>query len=256
MSKCAAPLQTTTFRILTGETLADAGSALIGGVDVTAHPAIGYCPQVSEVTLVLPRSRPSTFQFDAVANELTGREILTLFATLNGFDDVKRRVTRVLCSIHLSKQADKIARFYSGGQKRRLSIGVTLMAKASLIMLDEPTAGKLTIMPVECNCKRSATVLRHRRRHTTQHLEFANSCSKAGRRDSPHIAFDGGVRNSVQSNRIHEQRNAHKHRLVSTTQNAVICGCSLGPKRKLKTPDDLQLWQFVSSHLYARQSNA
>jgi ABC-type multidrug transport system ATPase subunit len=38
-------------------------------------------------------------------------------------------------------KANNLVQFYSGGQKRRLSIGATLMAKTGLIILDEPTAG-------------------------------------------------------------------------------------------------------------------
>ncbi|CAD5216495.1 unnamed protein product [Bursaphelenchus okinawaensis] len=116
--------KTTTFSILTGEMFASAGKATVEGVDVVDSPTIGYCPQ-----------------FDALALDLTGRELLTILGRLNGFHDVEHRVQKVLDSIRMSPQADKLISFYSGGQKRRLSIGVTLMSKSTFIMLDEPTAG-------------------------------------------------------------------------------------------------------------------
>jgi ATP-binding cassette subfamily A (ABC1) protein 3 len=116
--------KTTTFNILTGEMYASGGRSAIGGVDVNDSPVLGYCPQ-----------------FDALASDLTGRELLTLLGQLNGFYCVNERVKKVLESIRLMGQANKLVKFYSGGQKRRLSIGVTLMSKTALIMLDEPTAG-------------------------------------------------------------------------------------------------------------------
>lgn len=115
--------KTTTFNIITGESYSNSGRATIGGVNVVENPIIGYCPQ-----------------FDALAPELTGRELLTLLGQLNGFQNVNERVKSVLESTCLMGKANSLIKFYSGGQKRRLSIGVTLMSKTSLIILDEPTA--------------------------------------------------------------------------------------------------------------------
>lgn len=92
-------------------------------------PVIGYCPQR-----------------DALANDLTGCELLTLLGKLNGFQNVSERVRNVLDSICMMGKANSLVQFYSGGQKRRLSIGATLMSKTGLIILDEPTAGKLLNM--------------------------------------------------------------------------------------------------------------
>jgi ATP-binding cassette subfamily A (ABC1) protein 3 len=110
---------------LSGETFANAGRVTVSGVDIADKPPIAYCPQ-----------------FDALANDLTGREVLTLIGKLNGFQSVNERVKRVLDSICLMNKANSLVKYYSGGQKRRLSIGVTLMSKSSLIMLDEPSAGE------------------------------------------------------------------------------------------------------------------
>uniref|UniRef100_A0AC34Q995 ABC transporter domain-containing protein n=1 Tax=Panagrolaimus sp. JU765 TaxID=591449 RepID=A0AC34Q995_9BILA len=116
--------KTTTFDILTGRSLPSKGNAFVGGVDIKNMPVIGYCPQ-----------------FDALALDLTGRQTLALIGRLNGFTELSERVECVLESIQMTSQADKLVMHYSGGQKRRLSIGITLMSRASLIMLDEPTAG-------------------------------------------------------------------------------------------------------------------
>uniref|UniRef100_A0A7E4WBQ9 ABC transporter domain-containing protein n=1 Tax=Panagrellus redivivus TaxID=6233 RepID=A0A7E4WBQ9_PANRE len=116
--------KTTTFDIITGRTLATSGNAHVSGVDIRQMPVIGYCPQ-----------------FDALPTDLTGRQVLTILGRLNAFYNVEERVNIVLESIQMTAQADKLVYHYSGGQKRRISIGVTLMSRASLIMLDEPTAG-------------------------------------------------------------------------------------------------------------------
>ncbi|KAI1729462.1 ABC transporter domain-containing protein [Ditylenchus destructor] len=116
--------KTTTFDILTGLSFPSSGQAMINGEDVLNSPPIGYCPQ-----------------FDALPLDLTGRETLWLLAKLNGFKDASDRVEKVLWAIHMTEHGDKLVQYYSGGQKRRLSIGITLMSRAGLIMLDEPTAG-------------------------------------------------------------------------------------------------------------------
>lgn len=125
---CNGAGKTSTFNIITGEMYANSGRATVEGVDVVEGPSIGYCPQ-----------------FDALAGELTGKELLTLLGELNGFQFVKERVLNVLESICMTNKADTLIKFYSGGQKRRLSIGVTLMARTGLIILDEPTAGRVEV---------------------------------------------------------------------------------------------------------------
>uniref|UniRef100_A0A915E1W8 ABC transporter domain-containing protein n=1 Tax=Ditylenchus dipsaci TaxID=166011 RepID=A0A915E1W8_9BILA len=91
--------KTTTFDILSGQILASHGSAMIGGVDVNDSPCIGYCPQ-----------------FDSLALELTGREILTVLASLNGIRNVKVYVDELFKVIHMTNMADKLVSSYSGAR--------------------------------------------------------------------------------------------------------------------------------------------
>ncbi|KAI1709099.1 ABC transporter domain-containing protein [Ditylenchus destructor] len=116
--------KTSTFDILTAYSYPTAGQATVNGIDVTERPPIGYCPQ-----------------FDALSTDLTGWETLYLVGALNGLNDAEWRVDKVLESIQLSEERNKLVKHYSGGQKRRISIGVALMSCSRLIMLDEPTAG-------------------------------------------------------------------------------------------------------------------
>ncbi|KAL3070539.1 hypothetical protein niasHT_032329 [Heterodera trifolii] len=116
--------KTTTFDILSGIKFATSGTAAISGVCVSKHPPIGYCPQ-----------------FDALPMELTGREVLHLIAQLNGFSEVSQKTETILKCIQMDKQADKRIKHNSGGQRRRISLGVALLTCANFVLLDEPTAG-------------------------------------------------------------------------------------------------------------------
>ncbi|UMM24570.1 hypothetical protein L5515_004741 [Caenorhabditis briggsae] len=116
--------KTTTFNILTGQSFATSGEATIGGRDVTEYIAIGYCPQ-----------------FDALMLDLTGRECLEILAQMHGFEKYKDKAELILECVGMQAHADKLVRFYSGGQKRKISVGVALLAPTQMIILDEPTAG-------------------------------------------------------------------------------------------------------------------
>ncbi|KAF1761215.1 hypothetical protein GCK72_009469 [Caenorhabditis remanei] len=116
--------KTTTFNILTGQSFASSGEATIGGHDVTEHISIGYCPQ-----------------FDALMLDLSGRECLEILAQMHGFEKYKEKAELILECVGMQAHADKLVRFYSGGQKRKISVGVALLAPTQMIILDEPTAG-------------------------------------------------------------------------------------------------------------------
>uniref|UniRef100_A0A1I7SH55 ABC transporter domain-containing protein n=2 Tax=Bursaphelenchus xylophilus TaxID=6326 RepID=A0A1I7SH55_BURXY len=116
--------KTTTFDMLTNKILPTSGTAKILGIPIQNTPAIGYCPQ-----------------FDALSDNLTGRETLQLLGRLNGFQNVDERVKLVLECVLLEKKANSLVKTYSGGQKRRLSIAACLMSGSKFLILDEPTAG-------------------------------------------------------------------------------------------------------------------
>ncbi|CAI5445252.1 unnamed protein product [Caenorhabditis angaria] len=116
--------KTTTFNILTGQSFATNGEAMIGGKDVTEQIAIGYCPQ-----------------FDALLLDLTGREILEILGQMHGFKKYQEKAELVLECVGMRQNADKLCRYYSGGQKRKISVGIALLSPTQMIILDEPTAG-------------------------------------------------------------------------------------------------------------------
>ncbi|GMR52573.1 hypothetical protein PMAYCL1PPCAC_22768, partial [Pristionchus mayeri] len=116
--------KTSTFEILTGNTLPSGGSATVGGVDCSKAPTIGYCPQA-----------------DALVEELTGRQSLVILAALHGYENPHNVANIVIICVGMQEHADAKTGTYSGGQRRKISVAASLLAQNSLIILDEPTAG-------------------------------------------------------------------------------------------------------------------
>ncbi|PAV58207.1 hypothetical protein WR25_26668 [Diploscapter pachys] len=116
--------KTTTFNMLTGQIFATSGTAKINKKDVIDHIPLGYCPQ-----------------FDALLMDLTGRETLEILAQMHGYSHYKDKAKVILESVGMLPHADKLVRYYSGGQRRKLSVGVALLALMKMIILDEPTTG-------------------------------------------------------------------------------------------------------------------
>jgi ABC-2 type transport system ATP-binding protein len=82
-------------------------------------------------------------QFAAVEPAMSGRENLELVARLYGQDrrTAKASAQRVLERLSLVEPADQLVRTYSGGMRRRLDLGASLVGQPRLLLLDEPTTG-------------------------------------------------------------------------------------------------------------------
>uniref|UniRef100_A0A182MJU0 ABC transporter domain-containing protein n=1 Tax=Anopheles culicifacies TaxID=139723 RepID=A0A182MJU0_9DIPT len=123
--------KTSTFKMMTGDENITAGDAWVNGINLRTdmnrvHKHIGYCPQ-----------------FDALLEDLTGRETLHIFALMRG---VRRReingVSLTLAEeLNFTKHLDKRTKAYSGGNKRKLSTALALIGNPSVVYLDEPTTG-------------------------------------------------------------------------------------------------------------------
>ncbi len=79
----------------------------------------------------------------AIYPELTARENLRFVGELYSIrnPELRNRVDNILDLIGLTERADRTARTYSGGMKRRLNLGLALLHRPRLLLLDEPTAG-------------------------------------------------------------------------------------------------------------------
>jgi ABC-2 type transport system ATP-binding protein len=82
-------------------------------------------------------------QFAAVEPAMTGRENLEMVARLFGRSRrcAKRSAAEVLAQLGLLEAGDRLARTYSGGMRRRLDLGASLVGSPRLLLLDEPTTG-------------------------------------------------------------------------------------------------------------------
>ena len=82
-------------------------------------------------------------QFAAVEPAMTGRENLEMVASLfgQGRRAAKASATAVLEQLGLIEAGDRLTRTYSGGMRRRLDLGASLVGSPCLLLLDEPTTG-------------------------------------------------------------------------------------------------------------------
>jgi ABC-2 type transport system ATP-binding protein len=123
--------KTTLVRILATLIEADAGTARVTGLDVVADAA-----RVRERIGLAG-------QYAAVDENLTGLENLTMVGRLYGAErpEAKRRGAELLERFELSDAADRVAKTYSGGMRRRLDLAAALVAEPPVLFLDEPTTG-------------------------------------------------------------------------------------------------------------------
>lgn len=123
--------KTTTVRVLTTLLRPDAGTARVAGYDVVRDAealrhVIGLAGQAA-----------------AIDENLTGLENLEMVGRLYHLapQEARRRAREVLERFDLTEAADRPARTYSGGMRRRLDLGASLVGRPRVLFLDEPTTG-------------------------------------------------------------------------------------------------------------------
>ncbi|XP_046856235.1 phospholipid-transporting ATPase ABCA3-like [Xenia sp. Carnegie-2017] len=117
--------------VLTGFYSPSQGTAVVNGYDIRTsmdgvRSSLGLCPQ-----------------HDVLFDRLTVKEHLWFFGKLKGLssDEIDSEVVKMMESIKLADKANAQTRYLSGGMKRKLSLGVALIGKTKVLMLDEPTSG-------------------------------------------------------------------------------------------------------------------
>jgi oleandomycin transport system ATP-binding protein len=122
---------TTAVRILATLLRADAGSALVGGLDMrkNAHR--------------VRQSIGLTGQYASVDEDLTGTQNLVLIGSLLNLSsrEARHRAAELLEWFDLAEAAGRTAKTYSGGMRRRLDLAAGLVGRPSVMFLDEPTTG-------------------------------------------------------------------------------------------------------------------
>ena len=109
----------------------DGGTLHVAGHDVRRNPA------------AVRRVIGLAGQFAAIEPAMTGRENLEMVARLFGRSgrEAKAAAASVLEQLGLAGDGDRLARTYSGGMRRRLDLGASLVGTPRLLLLDEPTTG-------------------------------------------------------------------------------------------------------------------
>ena len=123
--------KSTTFGMLTGAVTPTSGDALLYGLSIlrdqqALRRVVGYCPQ-----------------HDALEGLLSARETLRMYARIKRVPSaqLEAEVASLLRDLDLESIADKPAGTYSGGNKRKLCVGIALAGSPRLVLLDEPSSG-------------------------------------------------------------------------------------------------------------------
>lgn len=175
--------KTTTISMVAGLISADAGTVTVAGEPMTSRTVepkrhVGLVPQEL-----------------AIYPDLTGQENLLLFGRLQGLRGpaLSARVSQVLDLIGLAERRKDRSKEYSGGMKRRLNIGIGLLNRPQLLILDEPTVGvdpqsrNAILESVEALSDEGMAVL-----YTTHYMEEAERlCDRIGIIDSGQLRAEG-----------------------------------------------------------------
>lgn len=122
--------KTTTFNMIRGETRMSSGEIYVTGIPVSqertyARTRLGVCPQ-----------------FDAM-DKMTVEEILSFYTRLRGLksSEIKKHVDAIIEAVGVGRFRKRMANKLSGGNKRKLSLAVSLIGNPHVLLLDEPSSG-------------------------------------------------------------------------------------------------------------------
>lgn len=123
--------KSTTISMITGLIPPTSGQIVVNGYDLSTsmdevRNILGLCPQ-----------------YNILFDQLTVREHLRLFATLKGHpsNDIDHEIQQMVETLMLTDKIDTLSSALSGGMKRKLSVGIALIANSKVVILDEPTSG-------------------------------------------------------------------------------------------------------------------
>jgi len=166
--------KTTTFKCITQEHAATNGKIYINGIDISKRfseisDMFGYCPQ-----------------FDAIFEFMTVYENLEFYALIKGVkrDLLDKMINAMIVEMSLDEFTNKIAGRLSGGNKRKLSVAISMICNPPIVLLDEPSTGMdpearrfmwAVIHKVSSRRKKSAVIM------TTHSMDEAETlCKRMG----------------------------------------------------------------------------
>ncbi len=182
--------KTTSISMVSGLLQRDGGEVLLDGQSMTTT-SLGPKQDIGLVPQDL-----------AIYPDLTARENLRFFGHLYSMPkaELVKRVDEVLEVVGLADRANDRASEYSGGMKRRLNIGIGLLHRPKLLVLDEPTVGvdpqsrNAILESVEHLSSEGMAVL-----YTTHYMEEAERlCTRVGIIDQGEIKAEGTRRELVE----------------------------------------------------------
>lgn len=121
--------KSTTMKIITGYMKPDAGSAVVGGINVQEDPIgakrkIGY----------LPEANPLYY-------DMYVKEYLGFIADAHGISDRKKKISEIIDTVGLTVESRKRTGQLSKGYKQRVGLAAALLHDPEVLILDEPTTG-------------------------------------------------------------------------------------------------------------------
>ena len=155
--------KSTLMNILCGLTQKDSGKVWVNDLDLDTSIL-----KIKQIIGLAP-------QENAIANNLTVEENLEFVANLYGVSDVAGRVAQIISKLKLESKTKTLAKKLSGGQKRRLNLGMALISNPQVLILDEPTLGldvksRRELWDIIKDYKREHTII-----FTTHYLEEAEN---------------------------------------------------------------------------------
>jgi ABC-2 type transport system ATP-binding protein len=175
--------KTTTISMVCGLLRPDAGEIFIQGRLFSADPAAA-----KQLMGVTPQDL-------ALYEELTGRENLEFWGRIAGLKaaEARKRAGELLEALSLTDRAKDALKTYSGGMKRRINLGCSLLHRPKLVLLDEPTVGidpqaRAKILEFIVGlCAAGTSIL-----YTTHYLEEAETlCQRIGIIDYGKLLAEG-----------------------------------------------------------------